>query len=82
MNKKNEVFLLEYEALCRKHGIALDGCGCCGSPYLVDIEDGEILSWEQNDNGISAENVSFRDSATCYSFIKDGKIQITKNAIE
>lgn len=27
-------FLLELRELTRKHGIAIDGCGCCDSPFL------------------------------------------------
>ncbi len=27
-------FLLDLSALTRKHGIAISGCGCCGSPFL------------------------------------------------
>lgn len=28
-------FLTELTALTKKHGIAIEGCGCCGSPSLV-----------------------------------------------
>lgn len=42
-----ESFLREYEALCLKHGLALCGCGCCGSPYLVNL-NGENTD-EMND---------------------------------
>ncbi len=27
-------FLADLTALTQKHGIEIDGCGCCGSPYL------------------------------------------------
>lgn len=27
-------FLLELVALSNKHGVAVGGCGCCGSPWL------------------------------------------------
>lgn len=30
-----EAFVLELRALTLKHGIAIEGCGCCGSPYLT-----------------------------------------------
>ena len=38
MTKECE-FLREYEKLCQKYGMGLIGCGCCGSPYLNDIDD-------------------------------------------
>lgn len=31
-------FMLGLEELTRRTGIAVGGCGCCGSPYLVDAE--------------------------------------------
>ena len=57
MNEKHRAFLLGLRELTRKHGISIDGCGCCGSPYLVDDADvsdersgyvalnGENLGW-------------------------------------
>lgn len=35
------LFLADLTALTQKHGIEIDGCGCCGSPYL----------WATNDEG-------------------------------
>jgi hypothetical protein len=29
-------FLADLTALSRKHGIVVTGCGCCGSPSLVE----------------------------------------------
>lgn len=34
-----EAFLDEYEALCSKHGLFVEGCGCCDSPYLETVGD-------------------------------------------
>lgn len=31
-------FLLELAELTNKHKIAIEGCGCCGSPRLQEIE--------------------------------------------
>jgi len=36
-------FLEEYEQICKKYGIYIEGCGCCDSPYLVILgEDSEL----------------------------------------
>ena len=32
-----EQFLLKLEALTRETGIAIAGCGCCGSPWLEEV---------------------------------------------
>ena len=35
-------FLSDLRALTIKHGVAIAGCGCCGSPFLddkVDVSD-------------------------------------------
>lgn len=34
-----EGFLREYHALCERYKLKVDGCGCCGSPYVAN-EDG------------------------------------------
>lgn len=34
--KRIEAFEKELEALSIKHGVTVDACGCCGSPWLVD----------------------------------------------
>lgn len=32
--KKVIEFLRDYTVLCKKYKIGLNGCGCCGSPFL------------------------------------------------
>jgi hypothetical protein len=46
-------FLLELSELTRKYGIAVNGCGCCSSPYLQSVEVGDIRSgyYMDSDNG-------------------------------
>lgn len=38
--EKIERFLNELSELTKRHGIAIHGCGCCGSPWIEDIETG------------------------------------------
>lgn len=30
-------FLKELSDLTKKYNISIGGCGCCGSPYLIDL---------------------------------------------
>ena len=41
---KRELFLMEYEDLCKKHRMLVSACGCCNSPQII-TED-EIKSWK------------------------------------
>ena len=41
-----EAFLSDYEAVCRKHGLAVHACGCCGSPWVHEIGGPELPSVE------------------------------------
>lgn len=58
MNNRVENFSKELSDLTKKYGIAIGGCGCCGSPYLddlnvkdfkniKDIELGDCLSYNK-----------------------------------
>lgn len=40
MNIKD--FLTELTFLSNKYGVKIEGCGCCGSPFLAEIEAGAI----------------------------------------
>lgn len=31
---REEAFMLDLKELTVKHGVVIDGCGCCGSPFL------------------------------------------------
>ena len=35
-----EKFLNELSALTQKYGLEIGGCGCCGSPWVLEIESG------------------------------------------
>lgn len=39
---KERAFLIELTALSRKHNIVVSGCGCCGSPYLVEADCSDL----------------------------------------
>lgn len=43
-------FLLELSELSRRLGVYVDGCGCCGSPYLTGLGAWcrDALSWDEN----------------------------------
>lgn len=51
MEEKKKQFILGLAELTRKYGIAIGGCGCCGSPFLCDPEDvGEQCGYMLNDD--------------------------------
>jgi hypothetical protein len=43
INKKVEMFLKELAELTDKYGLAVNGCGCCGSPWIYDVKSGEVI---------------------------------------
>ena len=56
-------FLRDLRELALKHGLKVGGCGCCGSPFLMELEDdewdgftyvcdqdGERLRWDSVDS--------------------------------
>lgn len=56
-------FLADLTEVSRKHGIKIEGCGCCGSPYLEECAStGEyelpIIS-EENGHVKGVENLKF-----------------------
>lgn len=43
MSNNNELaFIIELEALSRKYNLIISGCGCCGSPFIEELEDKEL----------------------------------------
>ena len=42
ISEKDQAFIAELERLTRKYRLAIRGCGCCSSPYIVDLEEHEI----------------------------------------
>lgn len=37
--KDYSAFLRDLNALVSKHGLVIGGCGCCGSPWVVDAPE-------------------------------------------
>lgn len=51
MNKKHKEFLRELTKLSKKHGVAIDGCGCCGSPFISERTIGGAEKYTVDDSG-------------------------------
>lgn len=47
---RRAAFLIDLEALTRKHGIAVTGCGCCGSPDLVGVDTSDPQAGYRDDH--------------------------------
>lgn len=50
-------FLRELSELTKKHGISIGACGCCGSPFLTELEGdddhiGAYIVTDEPDNGV------------------------------
>jgi hypothetical protein len=58
LTDKEQEFLLGLEELTRRTGVAITACGCCESPFLIDVSDaanpqagydyvdlGDLISW-------------------------------------
>ena len=41
--EKLDKFLEELSKLSNKYGFVIGGCGCCGSPWVKDVNSGVIL---------------------------------------
>lgn len=49
MQKDIEGFLEKLSELTLSYGIIIEGCGCCGSPYLIDITGDTEINGLQHD---------------------------------
>lgn len=53
--ERRDEFLKDLAKLTQKHGFAIGGCGCCGSPFVLEskqkpghytvTENGDNLTW-------------------------------------
>ena len=55
-------FLLELSALTKKYGIAIHGCGCCGSPMIYGLENSPSLP-----HGFGYDNLTINKETCCYT---------------
>lgn len=59
MKSRVDSFLKELAELSKKYDIEIWGCGCCGSPSLMNISDGKTLAddlnWEEEEDKYSVE---------------------------
>ena len=39
-----ELFLKELAELTKKYGLVIGGCGCCGSPWIEDLEQKNYIN--------------------------------------
>lgn len=44
MENKREMFFKELTELTNKYGFSIGGCGCCGSPWVRDVNTGEYIA--------------------------------------
>ncbi len=59
-NERLYIFLRELSELTVKYQIEIRGCGCCGSPYIIDFEgkyDGEYLYFDEKNKQYILENI-------------------------
>ena len=45
MEQRIESFLKELTELTHKYNLAIGGCGCCLSPYIIDMTENQDLSF-------------------------------------
>ncbi len=48
--KNKDKFLEELTALTKRFDIKIDGCGCCGSPFLVEETDHDDKIYTERNN--------------------------------
>lgn len=51
-------FLIDLSKLYKKHKLCLAGCGCCGSPYIKELEDEQYITCDAFNAGYLGDNVN------------------------
>ena len=57
-------YLAELAAVTKKYGISIFGCGCCGSPMIVGLEDNNPPKLPP---GIGYEKLRYDEETGCYT---------------
>lgn len=52
-------FLKELTKLSRDYGIAIGGCGCCGSPWLYEEEGDDFKNQAYGIDRVKSESLEF-----------------------
>jgi len=62
MNEKTlKEFLEGLAELTKKKGVAIGGCGCCGSPYLYIVDGAGTYRVNQRNDGDWGERLCFEE---------------------
>jgi len=59
---KVKEFLSDLSTLAKKYGIAIHGCGCCGSPMIYGLENSPSLP-----HGFGYEKLEIDKETCCYT---------------
>lgn len=63
--KKLNKFLKELSELSQKYGIYISGCGCCGSPFLEELDENEVAKYFDNDD---SRELKWFNPLKCYIY--------------
>jgi hypothetical protein len=69
--KKVKEFLSELSGLAKKYGIAIHGCGCCGSPIVYGLKDSPSLP-----HGFGYKDLKIDEDACRYAVGEKGSIWV------
>lgn len=55
-----KAFLKELAELTKKYGLSIGGCGCCGSPWI----------WDLQNNSMPYDSLNFDEEKEIYTYIE------------
>ncbi len=78
-DKHIEAFLKDLDSLTAKHGILIGGCGCCGSPFLLNV-NGKVIEYrliaEELLYDINELRYTVKDAPESGNFEYDGEFYV------